>query len=52
MVIIYLLFLLSRTLKTIQKNGLNATAKKFGINLDKFAISSGTAPVKELELVA
>ena len=42
----------TRTLKTIQKNGLNATAKKFGVDLDKFAISSGTAPSKELELVA
>ena len=51
-IIIQLLLLLFRTLKTIQKNGLNATAKKFGIDLDKFAISSGTAPVKELELVA
>ena len=34
----------TRTLKTIQKNGLNATAKKFGVDLNKFAISAGTAP--------
>ena len=34
----------TKTLKTIQKNGLNATAKKFGVNLNKFAMSSGTAP--------
>eukprot|EP01038_Epipyxis_sp_PR26KG_P004871 gene4871-6825_t len=33
----------ARTLKTIQKNGLNATAKKFGIDLNQFSISSGTA---------
>ena len=33
----------TRTLKTIQKNGLDATAKKFSVNLNKFAISSGTA---------
>ena len=31
----------TKTLKTIKKNGLHATAKKFGVNLDKFAISSG-----------
>ena len=36
----------TRTLKTIQKNGLDATAKKFGVNLNKFAMSGGTAPVK------
>lgn len=35
----------TRTLKTIQKNGLDATAKKFGIDLNKFAISAGNAPV-------
>lgn len=34
----------TRTLKTIQKNGLDATAKKFGIDLNKFALSGGTAP--------
>lgn len=34
----------TRTLKTIQKNGLDATAKKFGVNLNKFAMSGGTAP--------
>lgn len=37
----------TRTIKTIKKNGLHATAKKFGINLNKFAISSGTAPKKD-----
>eukprot|EP00600_Ochromonadales_sp_CCMP1393_P006687 CAMPEP_0174963984 /NCGR_PEP_ID=MMETSP0004_2-20121128/5629_1 /TAXON_ID=420556 /ORGANISM="Ochromonas sp., Strain CCMP1393" /LENGTH=112 /DNA_ID=CAMNT_0016212661 /DNA_START=244 /DNA_END=582 /DNA_ORIENTATION=+ len=42
----------TRTLKTIQKNGLNATAKKYGVNLDKFAISSGTAPPKSEVLEA
>lgn len=40
----------TRTLKTIQKNGLNATAKKFGIDLNKFSLSSGTAPVAALEV--
>ena len=34
----------TRTIKTIKKLGLNATAKKFGIDLNKFALSSGTAP--------
>mmetsp|Transcript_15991 Transcript_15991/g.35411 ORF Transcript_15991/g.35411 Transcript_15991/m.35411 type:complete len:130 (-) Transcript_15991:173-562(-) len=41
----------ARTLKTVQKNGLNATAKKFGINLERFAMSGGTAPSKEAEVV-
>jgi large subunit ribosomal protein L28 len=36
----------TRTLKTVQKNGLHATAKKFGIDLNKFSLSSGTAPPK------
>jgi large subunit ribosomal protein L28 len=30
-----------RTLKTIKKLGIHATAKKFGVNLNKFSISSG-----------
>jgi len=34
----------TRTLKTIKKNGLQATAKKFGVNLDNFSLSHGTAP--------
>ena len=33
----------TKTLKTIKKNGLNSVAKKYGINLDKFSLSSGTA---------
>ena len=33
----------TRTLKTVQKNGLNATAKKFGVDLNKFSLSSGNA---------
>lgn len=37
----------TRTIKTIQKNGLGATAKKFGVDLNKFSISSGTAPASE-----
>ena len=41
----------TRTIKTIQKNGLDATAKKFGIDLNKFSLSSGTAPKKD-EVVA
>ena len=41
----------TRTIKTIQKNGLDATAKKFGIDLNKFSLSSGTAPKKE-EVIA
>ncbi len=35
----------ARTLKTIQKNGLDATAKKFSIDLNKFSLSSGSAPL-------
>ena len=35
----------TRTLKTIKKNGLQATAKKFGVNLDNFSLSHGTAPI-------
>jgi large subunit ribosomal protein L28 len=34
----------TRTLKTIKKNGLHRTAKKFGVNLNNFSLSSGTAP--------
>lgn len=34
----------TRTLKTIKKNGLDATAKKHGINLRKFVIDITTAP--------
>lgn len=37
----------TRTIKCIQKNGLQATAKKFGIDLNKFSLSSGTAPKVE-----
>lgn len=37
----------TKTLKTIQKNGLHATAKKYGVDLNKFSISSGTAPAPE-----
>lgn len=33
----------TRTLKTVQKNGLNATAKKYGVDLNKFSLSSGNA---------
>jgi large subunit ribosomal protein L28 len=33
----------TRTLKTVQKNGLHATAKKYGVDLNKFSISSGNA---------
>ena len=40
----------TRTLKTIQKNGLHATAKKYDINLNRFAASAGTAPPKVKEL--
>lgn len=36
----------TKTLKTIQKNGLHATAKKYGINLNQFSISSGNGPPK------
>jgi len=38
----------TRTLKTIKKNGLNATAKKYGVNLDNFSLSSGSAKPAEL----
>ena len=41
----------TRTIKSIQKNGLDATAKRFGVDLNKFSLSSGTAPKKE-EVVA
>jgi large subunit ribosomal protein L28 len=40
----------TRTLKTIQKNGLHATAKKYGIDLNKYSLSSGSAPVKEVTI--
>lgn len=33
----------TRTLKTIKKKGLDATAKQYGVNLNKFSMSSGTA---------
>ena len=36
----------TRTLKTIKKNGLHKTAQKYGVNLNKFSLSSGTAPPK------
>lgn len=42
----------TRTLKTIAKNGLHATAKKNGVDLNKFAISSGTAPPKDADALA
>ena len=32
----------TRTLKTIKKLGVHATAKKFGINLNQFSVSSGS----------
>ena len=35
----------ARTLKTIKKKGLNALAKQYSVDLDKFAISSGSAPI-------
>jgi large subunit ribosomal protein L28 len=37
----------TKTIRTITKNGLEATAKKYGVNLRKYAISTGTAPVVE-----
>lgn len=40
--------LATRTIKTVKKNGLNATAKKYGVDLNKFSLSSGTAPEKAL----
>ena len=43
----------TKTLKTIQKNGLHVTALKYGINLKQFSISHGTAPPKQpAEVVA
>ena len=33
----------TRTLKQIKKKGLDATAKQYGVNLNKFSMSSGTA---------
>jgi large subunit ribosomal protein L28 len=41
----------TRTLKTIAKLGLHQTAKKYAVDLNKFAISSGTAPAKAEEPV-
>ena len=35
----------TRTLKTIQKKGLDATAKQHGVDLNKFSLSSGSRPV-------
>lgn len=40
----------TKTLRTIAKNGLEATAKEYGIDLKKFAISTGSAPVVPAEL--
>jgi large subunit ribosomal protein L28 len=37
----------TKTLKTIQKNGLNTTAKKYGVDLNRFSLSSGSAPLLE-----
>lgn len=34
----------ARTLKTIKKKGLDTLAKEYGINLNRFSISSGSAP--------
>jgi large subunit ribosomal protein L28 len=41
----------TRTLKTVQKNGLHATAKKYGVDLNKFSLSSGNAPVAAVAAV-
>jgi large subunit ribosomal protein L28 len=35
----------TRTLKTIKKKGLDTLAKEYGVNLNRFSISSGSAPV-------
>lgn len=35
----------TKTIRTITKNGLEATAKKYGVNLKKFAISTGASPI-------
>lgn len=34
----------TKTLRTIQKNGLDATARKHNINLNKFSLSYGDGP--------
>lgn len=34
----------TKTLRTIQKNGLDATARKYKINLNKFSLSYGDGP--------
>jgi large subunit ribosomal protein L28 len=34
----------TRTLKTIKKKGLDKLAKEYNVDLNKFAISSGSAP--------
>lgn len=34
----------TKTIKTILKNGLDKTAKQYGIDLKKFTVSGGTAP--------
>ena len=36
----------TRTMRTIKKNGLHRTAKKYGVNLNKFSISYGDGPPK------
>ena len=33
----------AKTLKTIKKNGLNEVAKKYGVDLNRFSLSSGTS---------
>jgi large subunit ribosomal protein L28 len=39
----------TKTLKTVKKNGLNAVAKKYGIDLNRYSLSSGSAPVEILQ---
>ncbi|RYY81110.1 50S ribosomal protein L28 [archaeon] len=43
--------LAARTIKTIKLKGLQAVAMKHGVNLNKFAISSGSALKKVAEVV-
>lgn len=41
----------TRTLKTIEKFGLDRTARKYGVDLNKFSLSSGTGPVRPRPII-
>lgn len=44
--------LATRTLKTVRLKGLDATAKKYGVDLNKFSISYGSGPPKKMAVTS